>query len=699
MKLRSFRVMNYRCVDDSGDVPVEQVKALVGKNESGKTSVLKALHKFNPIYPEPYNGLKEFPRRRYGEYTDDQPVAQLKFALTAEEKNELSKIDPRLSEASGVAVTRDYAGRHTVTVLPELLVQSSTMRGISPLLSQLREAIEKLDDIPPSPESGIRWKLLDAMSRIGAGIDPDTDLSVVSAARESFDKQIQEIDALLGQNIESERQRQIRGVLQLMLNTVDWPVIEAKLNKFAVERLPVFIYFEDYAILEGRIHLPSFVERLRSGGLSPEEDTARKLLSFVKLDPAKLIELGSREGKSSRELQEAIDTRALMVGRASLSLSGILAELWQQRMARLDLAIDGDYLRLWVADNVDGSRIELEQRSKGFQWFLSFYVVFMTASLEDHRDVVLLLDEPGIHLHASAQEDLLQVLAKLAEKSQIIFTTHSPFMIDLNKLDNLGILVETPAGTKITEPAKTRDKTALFPLQAALAYSLSQAIYSERYNLLVENVTDVWILSAISDHFKELGRGHIDEDIVITPTGGGQKFGLFATILAGQNMDVAVLLDSDAEGFEVRKQLIDSPIGRDTNVIFISDATPEPGQTMQLEDLMPVGLYLKFVNDAYAKSLGKNRITDQELTKGVPVRRYLEEKFQAMGLEFSRFRVARQIMNEFPNIPANQIPSDFVQRMETLFARINKIKPLQVPQSPVIQGRRQSPLRSFFSRG
>src|SRR5437773_11342116 len=81
MKLRSFRVQNYRCIDDSGEAPVEHIKALVGKNESGKTSILRALHTFNPASPEPYKGLKEFPRRRFHEYEDKAPVVELKFSL------------------------------------------------------------------------------------------------------------------------------------------------------------------------------------------------------------------------------------------------------------------------------------------------------------------------------------------------------------------------------------------------------------------------------------------------------------------------------------------------------------------------------------------------------------------------------------------------------------------------------------------
>jgi len=389
-----------------------------------------------------------------------------------------------------------------------------------------------------------------------------------------------------------------------------------------------------------------------------------------------------------------------MVDRATLSLSGILADVWHQRKNRLDLAIDGEYLRLWVADEIDGSRIELEQRSKGFQWFLSFYLVFMAESRDGKRNTVLLLDEPGLHLHASAQEDLLGVLAKLSEKDQVIYATHSPFMIDLDALDKVSILTETPQGSKITEPAKTIDKTALFPVQAALGYSLSRALVKEKYNLLVKSVTDLWILSTISQHFKASGRKYIDDDIIITPTGGGQRSALFATMLSGQEMGmaVAVLLDADAEGADVRKKLTETGIARETSVLFVSDVAPESSRVVELEDLLPPNLYLRFVNELYSRELGKNQITNNALTVGIPVRRYVEGEFQKRGLAFSRFRIGRYIMNEFPNIPLSQMPVDFIDRMELLFTYINRIKANVPVRMATVETPRQSRLKSIFSR-
>ena len=81
--------------------------------------------------------------------------------------------------------------------------------------------------------------------------------------------------------------------------------------------------------------------------------------------------------------------------------------------------------------------VPFDDRSKGFVWFFSFLAYFSQIERGD-RDLVLLLDEPGLSLHAKAQGDFLRLIEnRLAPKHQVVYTTHSPFMIDARKLDRI----------------------------------------------------------------------------------------------------------------------------------------------------------------------------------------------------------------------------------------------------------------------
>ena len=86
MRLKRFRVQNYKKVQDSGWVSCEGLTVFVGKNESGKSSVFRGLSKLNPSDGQKYDGLKEFPRRRFtAEFSSkDWPVATAEFTLRDE---------------------------------------------------------------------------------------------------------------------------------------------------------------------------------------------------------------------------------------------------------------------------------------------------------------------------------------------------------------------------------------------------------------------------------------------------------------------------------------------------------------------------------------------------------------------------------------------------------------------------------------
>ena len=115
MKLipQQFQVLNYRNIDDSGWIPLERVTAFVGRNESGKTALLKALHKFNPSIEESYNAQREFPRDRFtAEYRDDKnwPVCRVEFELSDEFREDLGDLLTGAEVPQTAILTRSYDG-------------------------------------------------------------------------------------------------------------------------------------------------------------------------------------------------------------------------------------------------------------------------------------------------------------------------------------------------------------------------------------------------------------------------------------------------------------------------------------------------------------------------------------------------------------------------------------------------------------
>jgi predicted ATP-dependent endonuclease of OLD family len=131
---------------------------------------------------------------------------------------------------------------------------------------------------------------------------------------------------------------------------------------------------------------------------------------------------------------------------------------------------------------------------------------------DEATPVVLLLDEPGLTLHGKAQADLLRYFKeKLAPYHQIIYSTHSPFMVPADDLASVRIVQDqvemkglrrVPIGTKVRSDVLTRDPDTLFPLQGALGYEITQSLFVGKHTLLVEGPGDILYIQALSDALK-----------------------------------------------------------------------------------------------------------------------------------------------------------------------------------------------------
>ena len=115
------------------------------------------------------------------------------------------------------------------------------------------------------------------------------------------------------------------------------------------------------------------------------------------------------------------------------------------------------YLEFWIKD--EGERLYPKQRSRGVRWFLSFYMELKASASNNNKQLILLVDEPGVSLHARAQEDVLKVFDDIKDKIQVIYTTHSPHLVEINKLHRVlavqrDDLDSMRSNTRILDPLK-----------------------------------------------------------------------------------------------------------------------------------------------------------------------------------------------------------------------------------------------------
>ena len=249
--------------------------------------------------------------------------------------------------------------------------------------------------------------------------------------------------------------------------------------------------------------------------------------------------------------------------------------------------------------------IELEARSKGFQWFFSFYLVFLVESEGGHKDTILLLDEPGLHLHPTAQQELIAFFEKLSETNQLAYTTHSPFLIDGEHLHRIRPVKEDDTGhSRITAETWPEDRETIFPLQAAAGYAMIGGLFQHRKNVLVEGITDFYYLQALSQQCAKSGRTSLPDDIYIVFCGGTKNVGWIASLFLSEKVRPLVLLDGDAAGRARRNALMkELYANHNSGILMLDDVLNRSGQEVETEDILGESLIIPGLEAVLGKAL------------------------------------------------------------------------------------------------
>ena len=420
-------------------------------------------------------------------------------------------------------------------------------------------------------------------------------------------------------NTEEEAENKVNEIIQSYKSQFN----NAFLGNKYFEYCPVFELFEDFgSLLPNRIDMEDII----SGNENVEGyKAARNFLSLAHLDYSFF------QQPSSRILKQKIEN-------LNKTLTHNFHDFWQQSIGRnnkIHIQFELDhynasyvgkagkpYLEFWIKD--EGERLYPKQRSRGVRWFLSFYMELKASANITDKHIVLLVDEPGVSLHARAQEDVLKVFEDIKDKIQVIYTTHSPHLVEINKLyrvlavqrDDLDSMRST---SRILDPLQLSSASpdTLTPLQSILGNPMgSEGFSSKRFNLIVNDAGSFYMLNAIILLMRFKGK------ISVIPSTHVSSIPLLCNIMMGWGMDFAVLLFDNDDEMQMAELLKNSVFKTDVNnrelIIRI------PGTFLNSEDLLST---LDF----------KNHLLESREGITVPNSVYIKEKELPRNFILSRF--------------------------------------------------------------
>ena len=689
MKLTKFRVTNFRSVNDSGWIDVDDVTALIGVNESGKSNLLLALWKLKPANEGDIQPTSDYPKAQFGDIRDDPGKyafisAEFDAGQSAKLLAQKASISP--DDATKVIVTRKFSGERTVDFpcyQQKVTIEHALLAG---LLKDYASQIDSGKEL--KKEAGLRDSLHKSLCRIIEELPPNEEVEgkQLTSVRDAVDELIPGDPAKLSAIVPLVRQLvddlnkhigQIRAVP---------PGRREEVISAVLESMPAFVYYTHYGNLDSEIYLPHVVENLQRDDLGTKElakaRTLRVLFSFVRLKAQEILDLGNEPsrnltGEQAAKIGEQKKERSILLQSASAKLTEKFRDWWRQGDYHFRLEADGNHFRIWVADDRRPTEVELENRSSGLQWFLSFYIVFLVESEEEHSEAVLLLDEPGMSLHPHAQQDLSAFFDNLATTNQILYTSHSPFLVDADRLERARkVYVANDGSTKATSDLRRDEGTdeqagAAYAVHSALNLSVGESILVGCRPVLVEGVSDQHYLTAIKSLLIAAGKIKPSRELVFPPSGGAKNVRTVASILAGRDgSPPTVLLDSDSHGRNT-KNVLTSNNGlyaeHSNSVLSVGDFVDAVGENAEVEDLFP--------HDVLAKELDRMVREpavplEDKLEPGVPFVSQVESWAESQSAELPKHwkvGLARRVKERMLRRGIKDLDDDVSERWTKLF--------------------------------
>ena len=505
MRLLNFQIKKYRSIDDTGIVKLSEfdnISVLAGQNESGKSAILKALSDF---------ARGEFEPDSVPFSTEEPPDQIVSCTYSINESDDLADILAPI-------VKKEYDLQEEAE---KVLDERSLNKLKQFTITRIKESDKIITSIDEETFNIFRGSVLDKP------VQP-----VVGEEAKEKEKYLDVADT------ENER---VAGLF--------WQIT------------PRIIFFDDFCDL-----LPDKIFLYDLKNVKKDVKGYHAVRNFEKIVGAEFISKDTDSDSVRGAKQKKENDR----------LSASFQKDWGQRIhgesevvvsyefqKRDGVAENGSYINFCV-ETKEGQLLPLKQRSKGLVWFLSLWLE-LTAQDTEQNNFILLLDEPDQHLHISAQNDILKLINKLASKekkkegNQIIYATHSPYLIESDYLSRIKLIINTEKqGTRIegittNKIAAKYKKDALQPIAAAIGLSVGAFSTLQKKNVILEGISDFHYFSAMK---KILDR---DGDYCFVPGVGISQINNLISLSIGYGLEWIAIIDDDdsAKGGKGSKKKFD----------------------------------------------------------------------------------------------------------------------------------------------
>lgn len=642
MILKAAKIENFKCIDDSEEFTLAPVTCLVGKNESGKSTILEALYKLNPVEKDKSNfeALEEYPRKSLSDYEEikaESPANVLTTIWELEEKEEKAVQEKYgvLLKNKIVKITKGYDNKQHW----DIEIDENDI--VEYYLKQLNSEPNEI------------WK--------GPKVDSITEL-------------ISQLE-----NIKSPSEKESKVLGEIKKNIPNGQVADS-VNITLSSYMPTFLYFSDYQKMMGRVSLDLLLKHKSEKSLVFSEKIFLALLDLAGSSPEDFQKLGKLEHLIAK--LEGVSNR----------ISKEIFKYWSQNKNleiefRFDTARPNDsppfnsgYI-FWtrIKNTRHGVTVGFDERSTGFVWFFSFLVWFSQVKKNYGENLFILLDEPGLSLHAKAQADLLRYInERLKSNFQVIYSTHSPFMVDPDNILGVRTVEDVSKngevlGTKVGDKVLSIDADTVFPLQAALGYEITQTLFVGKHTILVEGPSDLLYLKWFSQELESFGREYLDPKWVIAPSGGIDKIASFVTLFRANKLNVAILTDFHKGDKNKVRNLKESELLRKGHVFSAEMYTGE--DESDIEDIIGRHTYIALVNQCYGLHNGEALPDGKPYTASKLVVSEVEEHFRSLPTGapiFDHYRPASFLAENSTKLKKNFPELDgALCRFEKLFKDLN----------------------------